>query len=287
MIMNITPLIDPAHRSSGRRLAWVAAGLDWRPLGTAYLWIPVAGDAAELELHVHPAERRAGVGSQLLQAATDAAAEQGLRSLRTEAVAQASDGERFCVARGLRPVLALTYTRLALTGERPGHRPVPGYRLIHWDGTVPDAWAETFARSRRAMDDMPMGEAAPAPQSWDVERLHAIAAAVAERGELLCTTAVVAPDGEIAGFTELVLPSDGLGEGQHYGTGVLPAHRGRDLACWMKAEQIGRIRDRFPRLAGLLADTADDNTAMRRINDSLGYRPTHRSAQYGRSLSRT
>ena len=52
----------------------------------------------------------------------------------------------------------------------------------------------------------------------------------------------------------------------------------------MKAEQITHVRGRFPELAGLLADTADSNVAMRRVNDSLGYLPTHRSLLYQADL---
>jgi hypothetical protein len=48
----------------------------------------------------------------------------------------------------------------------------------------------------------------------------------------------------------------------------------------MKAETIRLVRARFPKLSGLVTDTADSNTAMRRINDELGYAPTHRSLMY-------
>ncbi|MFE9957215.1 GNAT family N-acetyltransferase [Micromonospora sp. NPDC005299] len=285
MILQITPLIDPAHSSSGYRLAWLATGVDGRPLGTAFLRVPATGGVADLELQVHPAERRANVGTRLLETVNDAATDLGMRGLLTEPVRQGAEGDHFCRAHGLRQVLALTYTRLPLDGDTLVNAPVSGYRLIHWEGTVPDELANTFARSRRAMDDMPMDDAAYVPQPWDVERLHAVADAVARRGEILCTTAAVAADGEIAGFTELVVPGDGTGDGQHYGTGVLAEHRGRGLARWMKVEQITRTRNRFPRLAGLLADTADSNTAMRRINDSFGYRPTHRSLLYQLDLT--
>ncbi|MCO8270653.1 GNAT family N-acetyltransferase [Actinoplanes sp. TRM 88003] len=120
----------------------------------------------------------------------------------------------------------------------------------------------------------------------DPARPRRLAWLASDRGDILCTTAVVAADGEIAGFTELVVPGDGAGDAQHYGTGVLPEHRGHGLGRWMKAEQINRTRARFPRLDGLLADTADDNAAMRRVNDALGYRPTHRSALYQLDLNR-
>lgn len=285
MIVRITPLTDPAVSGPNHRLVWLASGADGRPLGTAFLWVPAKGDVAELELHVHPAERRAGVGTRLLEAVTGAAVERRMRSVLTERVREGEEGDAFCAAKGLRRVLTLTFTRLPLGGANPAAAPVPGYRLVHWDGTVPDELAQTFARSRRAMDDMPMDDADYVPDAWDVERLHAIADAVARRGEILCTTAAVAADGEIAGFTELVLPGDGAGDGQHYGTGVLPEHRGRGLARWLKAEQIALISTRFPKLTGLLTDTADSNAAMRRINESLGYRPTHRSLLYQLDLA--
>jgi GNAT superfamily N-acetyltransferase len=281
--VHLTPLTDPHNEA---RLVWLAAAPDGRPLGTAYLWLPpAAGGVADLQLQVHPAERRAGVGTALLTAVTAAATERGVRALLTEPVRPGDDGDRFCRGHGLRQVLALTFARLPLTGTRPlVTTAAPGYRLVHWEGTVPDELAETFARARPAMDDMPMGDSGYAPEPWTVGRLHSVAAAVARRGETLCTTAVLGPDGEMAGFTELVVPTGPAGDAQHYGTGVLPAHRGRGLARWMKAAQINAVRERFPHLTGLLADTADDNVAMRRINESLGYRPTHRSLLYRRDL---
>lgn len=68
--------------------------------------------------------------------------------------------------------------------------------------------------------------------------------------------AVDVSDGMIAGFTELVLPGGGRGDGQHYGTGVLPEHRGQGLGRWMKAEVIRQAVECHPDLAGLLTDTA-------------------------------
>jgi GNAT superfamily N-acetyltransferase len=285
MGVRIIPLNDPARSSSSYRLAWLAAGPDGRPLGTAFLRVPAVGVVADLEVTVHPAERRAGVGTRLLESATAVADRLGMHRLLSEAVGEGSDGDKFCAARELRPVLRLTYTRLALTGGTLDDCPVAGYRLVHWEGTVPDELADTFARSRRAMDDMPMDAAGYSPQPWDVERLHTVAEAVANRGDILCTTAALDADGEMAGFTELVIPGEGEGDGQHYGTGVLPEHRGQGLARWMKTESITRCRARFPRLAGLLADTADSNAGMRHLNSSLGYQPIRRALLYQLDLA--
>ncbi|MFB7592240.1 GNAT family N-acetyltransferase [Streptomyces sp. NPDC056169] len=160
-------------------------------------------------------------------------------------------------------------------------RPHPGYRLASWRGTVPDDLAQTFAASRRAMDDMPMEDTDYGTVTWDVDRVRAAARAVRDRGDQLHTVvAIDTTDGSIAGFTELVVPGNGTGDGQHYGTGVLPEHRGHGLGRWMKAESIREAHGRYPDLGGLLTDTADSNTHMRRISDSLDYVPTHTTVQY-------
>ncbi|MGV9357197.1 GNAT family N-acetyltransferase [Streptomyces misionensis] len=289
MPVRITALVDPDGGTSGRRLAWLASGTDGAPVGSAFLRLfsrPGQNHLAELELHVHPAERRRRTGSLLLRAAVAAARDDGRRSVITQAE-DGSPGEEFLAARDFRRVLTLTFTRLALDDADTGAlneiigRPHPGYRLASWAGTVPDELAGTFVRSRRAMDDMPMGGTDFGTVTWDLERVREAAAAVEKRGDLLHTTvAIDEADGEIAGFTELVVPGDGEGDAQHYGTGVLPEHRGRGLGLWMKAASIREARERYPRLGGLLTDTADNNPYMRHINDLLGYTPTHTTHEY-------
>ncbi len=179
------------------------------------------------------------------------------------------------------------YSRLPLAGTDMTAlsaliaQPHPGYRLESWHGTVPDHLAESFVASRHAMDDMPMGATDFGTVAWDLDRVRAAAAAVEKRGDLLHTVvAVDVSDGSIAGFTELVVPGAGTGDGQHYGTGVLPRHRGHGLGRWMKAASVHQARERHPHLGGLLTDTADSNPYMRQINDALGYVPTHAAFEY-------
>jgi GNAT superfamily N-acetyltransferase len=282
--VKITAWTDPQPGTSSYRMAWIATSPDGHPVATATLRVfTVAGaeHRTEVEISVHPAERRRGAGTALLAEAVAAVRSLGRRTLVAGPVEAGSEGESFLVARGLRPVLALTYARLALDGAEVAADPAPGYRLVTWEGTVPDELAATFAASRRAMDDMPMDEADVGAETWDVERVRAIAAAIADRGDTLCTVAAVdEADGTIAGFSELVVTGAGPADAQHYGTGVLPEHRGRGLARWMKAEAIRHTRARHPEVPGLLTDTADSNVVMRRINDDLGYAPTHRSVLY-------
>ncbi|MFE1950448.1 GNAT family N-acetyltransferase [Streptomyces sp. NPDC059524] len=289
MSLHLTPLTDPADGPHGRRLAWLASDADEHPVGTAFLRLftdPGQQHLAELTLRVHPDERRKRVGSRLLDAAVAAARDEARRSVVAQADA-GSSADRFLPARGFRKVLTLRYARLPLADVDAAalaetvERPHPGYRLEAWQGTVPDELAVTFAASRRAMDDMPMDDTDYGTVTWDVDRVRAVARAVAARGDRLDTVvAVDTSDGSIAGFTELVTPGDGTGDGQHYGTGVLPEHRGHGLGRWMKAESIRRAHRDLPGLGGLLTDTADSNAHMRHINDSLGYVPTHTTHQY-------
>ncbi|GAA0299385.1 N-acetyltransferase family protein [Streptomyces turgidiscabies] len=285
----ITALTDPEPGASSRRLAWLAADQGGVPLGSAYLRLfsrEGQEHLAEVEVSVHPAERRRGVGTRLLEAAVAAARSDGRRSVLAQAE-EGSPGDRFLAARSFRRVLALTYARLALADvdlaeiTRLAELPYPGYRLTAWEGAVPPALARSYADSRRAMDDMPMEDTDYGTVVWDVDRVLAAAEAVAGRGDLLHTVAALdTADGSVVGFSELVVPGDGQGEGQHYGTAVLPEHRGRGLGRWMKADSIRRARERHPGLTGLLTDTATGNAPMLGINDELGYVPTHRAVEF-------
>ncbi|MDX2550963.1 GNAT family N-acetyltransferase [Streptomyces stelliscabiei] len=284
----VTPLVDPAATPSGRRLAWLASEADGVPRGSAFLRLfTKEGQThlAELDGAVHPAERRQGVGTALLDAAVGSARADGRRALIAQA-RQGSPGDAFLAARGFRRVLTLVYARLELAAIDPDHvtrileQPCPGYHLTSWTGVVPEELARSYAASRRAMDDMPMGDTDYGTVVWDVERVVAAAEAIAKRGDSLYTVAAVhTSSGTVVGFSELVLPGEGEGEGQHYGTAVLPEHRGHALGLRMKARAVLHAHRLAPALA-LLTDTAEENAPMRRVNDVLGYRPTHTSIEY-------
>jgi GNAT superfamily N-acetyltransferase len=276
--IRLTPLTDPDFRPFSRRIAWLAADADGNPVGSAFLRLNSREDhshLAELEVNVHPAERRRGIGSQLLDAVIAAARDHEVRTVRADARVD-SPADDFLAHHGFAIGLTLVYARRPLAEAVPVIAEPPGYRLVSWAGVVPDEWAQTFTDARSGMDDAPTGGIAYGADVWDVERTRYAAQVIEQRGDHLNIVAAVDEStGTIAGFTELVVPQDGKGEAQHYGTAVLPAHRGHGLALWMKAEQIRQTRDRFPDLDGLLTDTVSTNIPMQRVNDRLGYHPTH------------
>ncbi|TDO52054.1 acetyltransferase (GNAT) family protein [Kribbella sp. VKM Ac-2571] len=275
--IRLIPLTDPDHKPFSRRIAWLAAQADGTPVGSAFLRLnsrKAHAHLGDLEINVHPAERGRGTGTLLLGAVVSAAREHGVRTLITD-VDVNSIGDRFLQRRGFAIGLTLIYARLDLSTSTPDVPEVPGYRLVSWEGAPPEELVQTFTDARAGMNDAPSGTIDAGVDVWDVERTRSAAQLIEQRGERLLVVAAVDSTGRIAGFTEVVVAGDGKGDGQNYGTAVLPEHRGRGLALWMKAAQIHETRRRFPDLDGLLTDTVDTNTAMRRTNDRLGYRPQH------------
>jgi GNAT superfamily N-acetyltransferase len=287
--INLTPLTDPDYRPLSHRIAWLASDPDGNPVGSAYLRLFSKASYAhltELELAVHPAERRKGIGTRLMDAAAEAARDHKARIVLADAGVGAP-GDHFLSARGFTVGVTLHFTRLAvadvdnavLAGILDAEH--PGYRLVSWQGVAPDELVETFTDTRSAMDDAPVGDIDYGPEEWDVDRTRSVAQVVEKRGDHLSTIAAVEEaTGRIVGFTELVVASDGKGDGQHCGTAVLPAHRGHGLARWLKAESIRQARACHPDLDGLLTDMVDTNAAMIHVNDQLGYRLTHRVHRY-------
>jgi GNAT superfamily N-acetyltransferase len=137
------------------------------------------------------------------------------------------------------------------------------------------------------MDDMPTGDMDFGEVRWDVERVREIAEVIARRGELLLTVAALSEaDGSVAGYTELVLPGEGVGRAQQYDTAVLPAHRGHGLGLWVKAEMLRLVGVTYPGLTEVQTDNADDNRHMLAVNTSLGFRPLRRTVEYQLDLGR-
>jgi GNAT superfamily N-acetyltransferase len=278
--------------SAARLVLWLVRGATGEPVATASLRLfhdPGRSHLAEADLTVHPAHRRLGTGSRLLSTVTQAAADAGCRSLAAEVMA-AAPGEGFLATRGFAPVLRLTWLRLPLADVPDRIRKLPdaahpGYRLTSWEGEVPDDLAETFARARSGMADMPTGERDFGEVSWDVDRVREAARVVARRGERLLTVAAICEaDGSVAGYTELVLPADASPSAQQYDTAVLPAHRGHGLGLWTKSAMLRLLPDAAPSVTEIQTDNADDNRHMLAVNTALGFRPFRRTVHYQLAL---
>ncbi|MFF5427763.1 MULTISPECIES: GNAT family N-acetyltransferase [unclassified Streptomyces] len=279
------PTVEQVHARlavAGRddhRSLWLARAADGAVLGAAGLRLFTSSGQrhlAELELHVTPERRRSGVGSHLLATAVRAATADRRRSLVAAAPGDGPSGA-FCAARGFRRVLALDHLLLDVADADDAEADVehPGHELVVWTGTVPDELAEAFAAAKNAMNDMPTGEMDYGSRTWTADRVRAMAEVLADRGDLLLTTAALG-EGEMAGYTEIVIRAGETRRALQYDTVVVPAHRGQGLGLWVKAAMVRRLRAEHPEIVEIETDNAQDNTHMLAVNRRLGFR-FHRS----------
>jgi GNAT superfamily N-acetyltransferase len=178
----------------------------------------------------------------------------------------------------------MTWQRLALddvpgpVGKLPDV-PHPGYRLTGWEGAVPDTLTDGFLSALRALPAPAAGLAA-GDSRWDPAAVHETAELAARRGDRLLTVAALHDDGDVAGYTTVLLPGDGARRAQQYDTAVVPAHRGHGLGLWMKAEMLRRLPAAQPDLAEIHTRVPDDNRHLLAVNAALGFRPLHRTVRF-------
>jgi GNAT superfamily N-acetyltransferase len=263
---------------NSRLLLWIAA-VGGVTVGVAYLRLPAGRDGgrpAEIDVLVHPAHRRRGIGARLLARAAEAVRAHGRPAVVAQAIA-GTPAVPFLEAQGFRCVLVLTGLLLQVGDVDPDWLAdtlaagPPGYELVRWKGAVPDGLAGEFAQAKLAMDDVPTGGTATERMRWDADRLREMADMVAKRGDDLYTVAAVR-GAVVAGFTEVVVPGNSSERAAQYDTAVVPGHRGRRIGIWVKAAMLEWLRAERPDVREIETDNADDNVHMLAVNEELGFR---------------
>ncbi|MCX4958492.1 GNAT family N-acetyltransferase [Streptomyces virginiae] len=250
-------------------------------------------------LAVRPDARRRGLGRALWEQVRAELLAHGRTSVST-LVDLGGPGQAFAESLGFENVLPMAWYEQDLTRQQPAagtsadasvrataEIPVPvapGYELRAWHGLVPDDWAAPLATAHGAMQDAPMGDIDEKIEPWTPQRLHAAHRLILDRGGEITTAAAVTPRGEVAAYTELVLPDPAGPRALQYDTVVATAHRGHGLGRAVKLHMLELARHRYPALRRIATTVADENTPMRAVNESLGYRLDRPAAYYQLSL---
>jgi len=220
--------------------------------GYAYVDRSSVPGSAFAMVRVRPGARRRGVGSELLVAARERAAQSGCKELWGRVRDDESLG--FVTRRGFDEVMREVNVLLEVApgdGERaPGINELEERHLEGAYRVVAECMPETAGPQQAEAE--PFGD-------W-VER-------VAHR----TTIALVAlDDGEVVGFASL--HETGLPERLEHGlTAVLRSHRRCGVATALKRAQIAWAAEHGYR--ELVTEMVEANTAMRAVNERLGYRP--------------
>jgi GNAT superfamily N-acetyltransferase len=237
-------------------------------------------DRASLQLYVHPASRRRGIGGELLRHAAQRAAAHG-RSVLSVWTIQGSAGAAFAARAGAVPGL-LDARRVLVLGEiPPGHiaalraeaaRAAAGYSLVSWDGRTPDDYVAGFAAMQDAMNDAPR-DPGEEPAFWDVQRVREhIDDSRALRGRHVYTLAALADaTGEMAAITEVDIDQEHPEWAYQLITAVARPHRGHRLGLLVKTAMLDWLATAEPALARIETGNASVNRYMISINETLGY----------------
>jgi GNAT superfamily N-acetyltransferase len=229
----------------------------------------VYGPAAVFgEVLVAPAQRRSGIGTALLDALVHRARELGLEQVHGHHAtpAGAAFAARAGAVDGQRDVRSL----LRLAEARVPEPEVPaGWSLVTWTRRAPDQLLESYARARLALDDAPTPDGMEFPVET-AETIRDMEAALAKRGREGRVTVAVDSTGEVGAFTEVRL-TPGAPLAFTEDTATVAAHRGLGLATAVKRESLRRLRADHPEVEVVTTMNAEENRAMRSVNERVGF----------------
>jgi len=247
-------------------------------------------DNAEVDLVVHPAYRRRGVGRALYAHAGDRMRERGRKRLLAFGVdglaggpVRDDSGRRFAEAMGAQAALDEVRRRLDLTTVDEAALSVmlaaawsmaAGYRLVTWQDRTPDEYAADAAYLEgRLLSDAPMGDLDWEPEKIDTARLReSEEAAAARRTRIYSAGAVHEATGRLVALTTLGGAHSTPYHCWQWITLVDPDHRGRRLGTVVKVENLRYARERQPELRVIDTWNAAENRHMIAINEAMGFR---------------
>jgi len=147
------------------------------------------------------------------------------------------------------------------------------YRLVSWQDAAPDDLIDSLAIAHGRMSiDPPAGAIAWGLEQWNASRIRDGERRAREAGRTHLNVVAVAPDGEVAGFTELSLLPDSPAVEQ-WDTIVLEPHRGHRLGMRLKLANLVALAEADPSRDRIYTWNADENEHMLAINVALGFRP--------------
>ena len=259
---------------------------DDRVVGAGLVNMPLADNLsnAYLEVYVPEPERRRGVGTALLAAVEAAAVSRGRSVLVAESYTPpdgTSAGESFAAARGYalanREGLKVLDVEAHADGwgaldEQVAAR-IGDYRVVEWGGATPDEHIEEVcAALNRFIGMIPTGDLEMEDLNFTPERLRRNEARGVDLGTTRLVGAALAPDGTLAGYTDLFVEQASRSRGRIGITMVLPEHRGHSLGLAVKLATHRSLVAQVPECRIVVTGNADVNEHMSAVNERMGYR---------------
>jgi GNAT superfamily N-acetyltransferase len=268
------------------RFCWLAEATDGDVPIAGHANLLVLGDIGVVEVLVHPAWRRTGVGRALLERVATRAHTEGLASIGVEAVGDTPAAAFWeavgfrCAYVELRSVLQLSAVDWQALRAMADTAPV-GYRIECHRGTLPPEWLEPYAAAKAVRRGIDLPDLALRPSSYDADRLAASLDTLHRRGMTpYLVMAVHEGTGDVAALTEVVTPVQRPSRGDQYDTIVTPEHQGLGLDRVIKARMLLELSAAEPLLTEVQTWNALESDPMIKVNDDLGFRPDRQWCEY-------
>jgi mycothiol synthase len=228
---------------------------------------PGLPESPRVMVTVPPRHRGRGAGTKLYSAISEWARERGLETLEAVLADNDPDSLAFAERRGFAVERHEKGVALDLSAvDPPPVEPPPGVEIVSW-AERPELARGLFEVSVETSPDVPgyEDEEHQPFESWLAHEMQG-------PGDKPEATFVAVAGDEAVGYAKFSLSSAAPTRAHHDLTAVKRAWRGRGIARALKAAQIG-----WAKANGYeeLRTTNDErNTAMRRLNEQLGYRPS-------------
>ncbi len=279
------------HRGRYRRYDLLAASETGGPvLGCGSMEVPLRDNlhSAEVMVSVHPAHRRRGVGTAIVEAMGRLASADGRRVLNAIVdvpVDRAQDDPslHFAPRVGFEAMLPGNVRDLAVPVE-PARmeelrrvtaqaRDAGDYRTLTFEAPWPPEYLDDECELfRRMSTDEPSGDADKEEEVWTRDRLRESDELRAARGvSKLVAVAQHLPSGRLVAVSELLLSSDAPRQAWQLITLVHPEHRGHRLGLAVKLANLDFLAERAPAVRTIRTGNAQENAPMIAVNDMLGF----------------
>lgn len=281
------------HQQASQRREVIVARLDGTVAGLLQLDLPMRDnlDNAEVELTVHPAARRRGIGRAMHAYLVDRLRGLGRKRYTSMAVRQLPDGpprdragEAFATVMGATVAQLEVRRRLDLTAageanlaamERAAIERSAGYRLVSWRDRTPDEYVSDVAYLiSRFVSDAPMGDLRVEPERLDAARVREQEEANAHNQQRVYSSgAVEVATGRMVALTTIGRNRSTPWHAFQWITLVDRAHRGKRLGALTKVGNLRFTREHEPELTTIDTWNAAENAHMIAINEQMGFHP--------------
>jgi GNAT superfamily N-acetyltransferase len=274
-----------------RRISWVihedpsADGQPGRILGHTHVLL--LGDIGVLEVLVHPAARRRGLGRKLIATAARRTYQEGFRLMGVEVIGDTPAvgfyeslgfAQEYVEARSVLRLSTVDWDALGDMAQGIG----TGYRLEFCPGGPPEDLIEAYAMAKAEVRDVDDGDLDLRPSSYDPQRLRDSLSCLHRRGmKPYIVLAIEEKTGVVAGLTEVVVPAQHPTRADQYDTIVGQEHRGYGIDRAMKARMLFELRSAEPKLSEVQTWNALANESMRAVNADLGFQADREWYEYG------